>query len=57
MPDGAIPLSGAFGPLIDARDNAASPQSFLHPDVDYESLSQNWLLDRELMEIFHRYMG
>ncbi len=57
MPDGAIPLSGAFGPLIDARDNAASPQSFLHPDVDYEALPPNWLLDRELMEIFQRHMG
>jgi len=30
-----------FGPLIDAGDNAASPQGVLHPDVDYEALSLN----------------
>ena len=48
--------NGDFGPLIDARDNAASEQGFLHADVVYEDLSPNWLLDRELMELFQRYI-
>lgn len=49
--------NGDLGPLIDARDNAAHLQSLLHTDVAYEELSQNWLLDRELMEVFRRHMA
>lgn len=57
LDDGGIPWcswNSDFGPLIDARDNAASGQGFLHADVAYEELSSNWLLDRELMDVFQR---
>ncbi len=49
--------NGDFGPLIDARDNATASEEFLHTDVTYEELSPNWLLDRELAEVFQRHMG
>lgn len=53
--------NGDFGPLIDTRDNEATMQRtgipVLHEDAEYETVSEYWFLDRELMKVFQAHIN
>ena len=53
--------SDGFGPIIDKRAAEWEQlwewgRSYTKEGVDYQDISENWMMDADLMEVYQKYM-